>query len=186
MKNFYLLLIFPLFFFTACSTDDVLEKNPSVPSNDSIDQNMNDFDDNEDGITIRTSFADLVVGRTWAGTAGVGPLDFPMYFTFGEDGNVKLYEKPLKIEDWELVQDFIVKKVRIPSEKEEVDDIIDYSELLRKDILGEFVGDYCLTLYPEGGQVGEVSPFNLEMCLHGAADRMTINFLKHTFELSPQ
>ena len=187
MKKIYLVLIFPLFFFTACSTADILEKDPSVPDNNSIN-NLNDIDDpNEDGeIAINTSFMDLVIGRTWVGTAGVGPLDFPMYFTFGEDGNIKLYEKPLKVEDWELVQDFIVKKARIPSEKEEVDDIIDYSELLRKDILGEVLGDYCLTLYPDGGQVGEVSPFNLEMCLHGAVDSMTIDFLKHSFELSPQ
>jgi len=186
MNKLYLLLVFPILFFTACSTSDILEKDPVVPDNTSIDRNMNDFDDNEDGITLRSSFADLVVGRTWAGTAGVGPLDFPMYFTFGEDGNIKLYEKPLKTEDWELVQDFIVTKARIPSEKEDVDEIIDYSELLSIDVLGRFVEGECLTLYPEGGQVGEVSPFNLEMCLHGAVESMTINFLKHSFELSPQ
>jgi len=142
------------------------------------------------------TFEKLVVGKRLEGYSQQGKLKFPYYFVFSKNGNVKMYEKPFDNEDWALVQDFNITKGRVNTEDENIDDIIDWSDVLKLNTLGklEDMGDEDsegvegivalddgieVTLYAEGAQVGAESPFNMVMFVSPNGQNMTIDFLKH-------
>ncbi len=142
------------------------------------------------------TFENLVVGKRLEGYSQRGEYKFPYYFVFSKNGNVKMYEKPFEIEDWELVQDFNITKGRVNTEDENVDDIIDWSDVLKLNTMGELedlsdensegIEDIApvddgikVTLYAEGAQVGAESPFNMVMSITPSGQTIFIDFLKH-------
>jgi hypothetical protein len=187
INSFVIILVFGL---SACD-------NAVQPQNDvavEVDNNPEnqDFQSLEEDLT----FEKLVIGKRLEGYSQRGDYKFPYYFVFSKNGNVKMYEKPFEIEDWELVQDFNVVKGRVNTEDENVDDIIDWSDVLKLNTIGkledlsdensEGIEDIVpvddgikVTLYAEGTQVGAESPFNMVLTIDPSGQNMFIDFLKH-------
>ena len=186
MKNIFLsgFAVVMIFGLSAC---DGAVKSPVVEVDDE-----EEFEALEEDFT----FENLVVGKRLEGYSQRGDYKFPYYFVFSKNGNVKMYEKPLEIEDWELVQDFNITKGRVNTKDENVDDIIDWSDVLKLNTMGELedfsdgdsegIEDIApvddgidVTLYVEGAQVGAESPFNMVMSISPSGDTILIDFLKH-------
>lgn len=180
LSGFVVVIIFGL---SACDG-----ATPTVEVDD--DPKNQEFQALEDDFT----FENLVVGKRLEGYSQRGDYKFPYYFVFSKNGNVKMYEKPLEIEDWELVQDFNITKGRVNTKDESVDDIIDWSDVLKLNTLGELEDDgegnnlesvdalddgIDVTLYVEGAQVGAESPFNMVMSISPSGQTILIDFLKH-------
>ena len=143
------------------------------------------------------SYGSMIVGenlspddREWEGYHKLGNEEgkVPTRLSFSSDGNIKMYTKPMKTEDWELVKNFNVDRMRVETKDENVDDIIEFpkavSYCLFEDTEENASNDFpCITLYPEGAPIQANSPFNVELCLNTAGS-LTAKMLNHTFYLS--
>jgi len=112
----------------------------------------------------------------------------PTRIVFSPSGNIKMYTKPMDDEDWQEVKDFNVDRMRVQTDKEDVDDIIEFPKAtdycIMEDSKENADKDFpCITLYPEGVPIQENSPFNIVLCIDGQGS-MTLDMLKHTFYLS--
>ena len=197
--KYALLITSALFFLVGCNSAtasepqvDVDKLDAEIDPLDAIDiDETEEYEDeeyeNEDGnVLIDGSFRGYIIGERWEGYSDVGELRWPAYFVFSENGNVKMYEKPFENEDWTLVQDFNVTKGRVATNIEEIDDIIDWSDVLDLPLITDadsLETPFCVTLYPDGAQVGAVSPFNMVLCTEDLW-QIRIEFLKHTYHLT--
>lgn len=112
----------------------------------------------------------------------------PTRMSFSANGHIKLYTKPMEIEDWRLMQEFNVDRMRVPTDDEDVDDIVEFPKALNhclfEDTKANVSKDFpCITLYPEGAPIQAKSPFNVEVCLKTPGS-ITVDMLMHTFYLS--
>jgi len=189
---------------SACSETDLLEKNPVAPGGETPDIPV-ETSVTEEGLTefsIDTLFRNKVLDYKWVGTEG--ELNLAKYLVFSENGNVKMYTKPFENQDWELIQDFNIVKVKINSDdidlmgmdledverydntEGEISTIIDWEDLLNMELDQDGLEGNCMTLYPEGVPVGGNSPFSMDMCITGGISKMTIKMLNTTFNLQKQ
>jgi len=130
--------------------------------------------------------------REWEGYQGLveGVGKVPTRMLFSADGNIKMYTKPMKIEDWQLVKNFNVDRMRVPTDDENVDDIVEFPKAvdycLFEDTKENASKDFpCITLYPEGMPIQANSPFNIEICRKiDTLGSITVNMLKQTIHLS--
>lgn len=190
---------------TGCSNDTFEQGSVEAPDGETPNMREAAATTNENGlneIDLTQTFRDDVLDYKWVGSGG--PMNFPYYFVFAEDGNVKMYRKPLKDKGWELLKDFYVSKVKVfkddidlmklsledveayDNNEGEISTIIDWKDLLNVDITQETEEGSCFVLYPEGSPIGVSSIFTPQICLSGANSRMTIKMLKSTFNLIKQ
>jgi len=144
-----------------------------------VDDEIPPQDENE---TLDEKLGDLLPGK-WEGYSDVGK-GIPAYFEFTREGMVSLYETDID-DSWIQMQEFKLVKGRIKTDDKNIDDILSWQQVLDYELvdLDAKLEDYtCMTLYPEGAQVGAVSPFNMVLCLNGM-NKMKIDMLKHTFYL---
>ena len=107
----------------------------------------------------------------------------PTRMSFSADGNIKMYTKPMKTEDWQLVKDFKVDRMRVNSDDKNIDDIIKFPKAkdycLMKDTEENSKKDFpCITLYPEGMPIKAKSPFNIEVCVKNFGE-LQVKMLNH-------
>ncbi len=129
--------------------------------------------------------------REWEGYHGLGgdtSKKIPTRMLFSKNGNIKMYTKPIEIEGWQLVKDFNVDRMRVPTEDENVDDIIEFPKAadycLFEDTEENASKDFpCITLYPENVPIQENSPFNVNVCINDQGS-ITVKMLKNTFYFS--
>ena len=196
--KYVLLLSAALFFLVGCDSAtanepklDIDELDGEINPPDDIDvpehEEFEDEEENENNnILLDGSFRGYIIGERWEGYSNVGELKFPAYFVFSENGNVKMYEKPFDNEDWTLVQDFNITQGRIATSDESIDDIIDWSDILKLPLItnaDSLNAQFCVTLYPDGAQVGAISPFNMVLCTQDLW-QIQIEFLNHTYHLT--
>lgn len=136
----------------------------------------------DDGHNINCSFTygNMLV-REWNGYHKLGNKvgKVPTRMSFSTNGNIKIYTKPFEIEDWSLMQDFNVDRMRVPTDDKDIDDIVKFPQAVNH-CLSQGT---CITLYPQGAPIQANSPFNVELCIN-APGSITVNMLKHTFYLS--
>ncbi len=200
MKKYLLLLPVLLLFLMGCaSAQEVDILDPSFP--DEEYDPLADFKKEEEEKPLYSgnclfTYGAMVVGenlapedREWEGYHKLGNElgKIPTRMLFSADGNIKMYTKPMENEDWELVKNFNVDRMRVPTNDENVDDIVDFpkavSYCLMEDTKENADKDFpCITLYPEGLPIQENSPFNVGLCVNGP-ESMVVNMLKHTFYL---
>lgn len=143
------------------------------------------------------TYGSLIVGenlpagdREWEGYHKLGNQKgkVPTRMSFSSNGNIKMYNKPTNIEDWELVKDFNVDRIRVITKDKNIDDIITFPKALNyclfEDTKENADKDYpCFTLYPEGSPIMDNSPFNIKVCVDSFSS-IRLDMLKHTFYLS--
>ncbi len=129
-------------------------------------------------------------GSEWKGYHKLGNElgKVPTRMFFSPGGNIKMYTKPMDIHDWELMKDFNVDRMKVPTEDENIDDIIEFpkatNHCLFEDTKENSSKDFpCITLYPEGAPISAGSPFNVGVCINTPGS-ITVNMLKHTFYLT--
>jgi hypothetical protein len=208
MKKYLIIALLPLLFLTGCENVQTIpqEVDLSDPSDvpdgeyDPLEDFEPDLEQDEETLysgNCLFTYGRMIVGedlpadsREWEGYHKlgneVGKVSTRMQFFSG--GNIKMYTKPMDIEDWELVKDFNVDRMKVPTDDENIDDIIEFpkasSHCLFEDTEENASKDFpCITLYPEGAPISEASPFNVNICVDTAGS-MTVNMLKHTFYLS--
>lgn len=142
------------------------------------------------------TYGSMIVGenlssedREWEGYHKLGNKvgKVPTRMLFSADGNIKMYTKPMKTEDWQLVKDFNIDRMKVPTDDEHVDDIVKFPKLvdycLFKDTKENASKDFpCITLYPKGAPIQANSPFNVKACVKSPGN-MTVTMLKHTIYL---
>ncbi len=142
------------------------------------------------------TYGSMIVGenlspedREWEGFHKLGNEEgkVPTRMLFSADGNIKMYTKPIKTEDWQLVKNFNVDRMKVSTSDEHVDDIVEFPKVVNyclfKDTEENASKDFpCITLYPEGVPIQENSPFNIKACVKGPGD-MVVTMLKHTIYL---
>lgn len=128
--------------------------------------------------------------REWEGYHKLGNKlgEVPTRMLFSSDGNIKMYTKPFDIEDWQLVINFNVDRMKVSTEDENVDDIIEFPKAvdycLFEDTKENASKSFpCITLYPEEMPIQENSPFNINLCINDASS-ITVDMLKHKIYLS--
>jgi len=192
MKKMFLSSVAILVVFGLSACDNAVQPQNDVAIEIDDNPENQDFQNLEEDFT----FEKLIVGKRLEGYYQQGKYKFPYYFVFSKNGNVKMYEKPFEIKDWELVQDFNIVKGRVNTKDENVDDIIDWSDVLKLNTMGKLkdlsdknnggiedivpVDDGIeVTLYAEGAQVGTESPFNMVLNIDSSGQNILIDFLKH-------
>jgi hypothetical protein len=205
MKKYLLLAFVPLLFLTGCEmTQPTMQIDLSDPSdvpNGEYDP-LGDFKEDEkeekplyDEHCLVT-YGRMIVGedlspedREWEGYHKLGNEtgEVPTRMLFSADGNIKMYTKPMETEDWELVKNFNVDRMRVPTDDKDIDDIIEFPRAVNyclfEDTKENADKDFpCITLYPEGMPIQENSPFNIELCIKGPGS-IIVNMMKHIFYL---
>ena len=191
--KYVLLIVASLLFLVGCTSVtadepqvDMEELDGELDPLDGVDIDEDENEDEGGNVLIDGSFRGYIIGERWEGYSDVGELKFPAYFVFSENGNVKMYEKPFDNQDWELVQDFNIVQGRVATDDENIDNIIDWSDVLDLPLITDHASldmPFCVTLYLDGAQVGAVSPFNMVLCTQDLWD-IGIDFLNHSYHLT--
>jgi len=188
---------------SGCSETDLFEKSPIAPGGETPDIPREVINENgQVEIDLTQNFRDTVLDYKWVG--GEGDLNLAKYLVFSEDGNVKMYTKPFANQDWELIKDFTISKVKLPKDtidlmelsledvekyeggEGEISIIISWKEVLDLNVTPGVEDAICIVLYPAGVPVGGEAFGSMNMCLSGAGQRMTIDMLGTTFNLLKQ
>lgn len=136
-------------------------------------------DDNNDANCAFTYGS--TIAHEWNGYHKLGNQlgKVPTRMAFSANGNIKMYTKPMEIEDWSLMQDFNVDRMRVPTDDKDIDDIVKFPQATNH-CLSQGT---CVTLYPQGAPIKANSPFNVELCIN-APGSITVNMFKQTIYLS--
>lgn len=154
-------------------------KDPEIVTEENADNSMGNVDDSG---SLDETLGEILPGR-WEGINDVG-TGWPVYFQFSLNGHVTMFEHD-ENKKWIQIQDYNLVKGRIETDKEDIDDILEWDQVLAYELYNsenDLESYSCMTLYPEGAQVGAVSPFNMILCLNDL-NHMKITMLKHTFIL---